>query len=395
MFRNQNLRGISLITAIALVLTGCEKTSDTPEMQSGNIVLTVRPDNGQVQFYATAEQLFVDWGDGATATLINTTSITHTYVGNATYTVQISTVGLTAFGDGIPHHIDDDGKVVLDDEDDFIPFTGFMQTLQVNACNALKVLSAGMSGSAHGELAILEIDNCSALKMLICVGNTSLTSLDVSGCTVLTDLYCGFNQITSLDVSDCTALIDLDCGYNQITSLDVSGCTALTNLYCDGNQITSLDVSGCTVLTDLYCEWNQITSLDISGLTVLTDLDCSRNQLTTLNVSGCTVLTDLDCSRNQLTTLNVSDCTALTNLDCSHNQLTSLDISGLTALTDLDCYMNQLDVTPLNTIFAALPICTVNPSYGGQCSIDISVNPGAALGCNRTIAESKGWHVWG
>ena len=99
------------------------------------------------------------------------------------------------------------------------------------------------------------------------------------------------------------------------TSLDVSGCTALTKLYCnslndeyryEGVEYASmrylfnhLNVSGCTALTDLICH-GDVTELDLSDCTSLTSLDCSRNQLTNLDVSKNTALTYFDCSHNQI-----------------------------------------------------------------------------------------------
>ena len=212
------------------------------------------------------------------------------------------------------------------------------------------------------KLTSLDVSGCTALTELDCNKN-QLTSLDVSGCTSLTKLSCRSNQLTSLDVSGCTALTKLDCFDNQLTSLDVSGCTALTELSCSSNpltsinlsgcqslkefswtrdKLTSLNVSGCTSLTELYCSYNQLTSLNVSGCTALTKLSCSSNQLTSLDVSGCTALTELNCYDNSLTSLDVSGCTALRELYCSSNKLTSLDVSGCTALTELYCSDNRL-----------------------------------------------------
>ncbi len=75
--------------------------------------------------------------------------------------------------------------------------------------------------------------------------NFSLTgTLDVSGLTALTHLYCNNNQLTGLNVSGLTALTRLDCGKNQLTgTLDVSGLTALTHLYCNNNQLTGLKLN--------------------------------------------------------------------------------------------------------------------------------------------------------
>ena len=76
--------------------------------------------------------------------------------------------------------------------------------------------------------------------------------------------YAEAEAITSLNVSDKNIsdmtvieafvnLTYLDCSHNQLTSLDVSGCTVLESLYCGENQLTSLDVSNNTTLTKLQC----------------------------------------------------------------------------------------------------------------------------------------------
>ena len=191
------------------------------------------------------------------------------------------------------------------------------------------------------ELTSLDVSGCSSLSELKCNGN-QLTSLNLSSCTALTELSCWNNKLTSLDVSGCTALTTLSCYENPLTSINLSGCQSLKDFWWTEGRLTSLDVSGCTALTELYCNRNQLTSLDVSGCTALTELWCFENQLTSLDVSGCTSLTELWCNENQLTSLDVSDCTALTWLNCDKNQLTSLNLSGCTALTTLSCYENPL-----------------------------------------------------
>jgi Leucine-rich repeat (LRR) protein len=218
-----------------------------------------------------------------------------------------------------------------------------LTSLDVSGCKVLTELTC-----YNNRLTSLDVSGCTALTSLSCGGN-QLTSLDVSGCKVLTELTCYNNRLTSLDVSNNTALENLDCRRNQLTSLDVSNITELKYLNCGhygyggyGNQLTSLDVSGCKALTSLLCGDNQLTSLDVSNNTALENLDCFGNQLTSLDVSGCKALTSLLCLANQLTSLDVSKNTALENLDCYGNQLTSLDVAGCKALTYLHCDANQL-----------------------------------------------------
>ena len=237
--------------------------------------------------------------------------------------------------------------------------------LDVSACTALTTLSCG-----YNQLRSLDLSGYTSLKAINCRYN-DLTSLNVSGCTALTTLDCQSSTLMKLDASGCSNLTMLQyyglrkvnlsgCKslksfsykgtlFDKLTSLDVSGCTAMTELYCSNNALTSLDVSSCTALTELNCGGNQLTSLDVSGCTVLTKLDCYDNNLTSLNVSGCTALTELNCSVwanfvnvSKLTSLDVSSFTALTKLWCRQVKLTSLDVSKNTALTTLDCASNLL-----------------------------------------------------
>ena len=258
-----------------------------------------------------------------------------------------------------------------------------LTSLDVSGCTALTELNCNTN-----QLTSLDVSGCTALERVEYSENPlesinlsgcrtlskftireCVSSLNLSGCTALTDLDCSYNQLTSLDVSGCTALTYLNCSDNQLTSLDISSCTALDCLLCRANQLTSLDVSGCTALTYLHCGSNQLTSLDVSGCTALTDLSCGYNQLTALDVSGYTALTELYCNTNQMTALDVSGCTALTYLHCVGNQLTSLDVSGCTALTELDCDDHQL--TSLD-VSGCTALTNLYCGYNQLTSLDIS-----------------------
>ncbi len=149
--------------------------------------------------------------------------------------------------------------------------------------------------------------------------------------------------------------LDITYGYSESEKHTITIKGNISNLYCPGNQLTSLDVSGCTALTELECYSNELTALDVSKNTALTYLNCYDNELTALDASKNMTLTSLSCEYNQLTSLNVNGCTALTYLSCSENQLTSLDISKNTALTSLYCYNNQFTAAEMNKIYEALP----------------------------------------
>ena len=245
------------------------------------------------------------------------------------------------------------------------------------------------------NLTSLDISGCTSLTLLWCKGNR-LTSLNISGCTALTTLLCRDNQLTSLDVSGCTALTDLNCESNQLTSLDVSGCTTLTTLYCSNNQLTRLDVSGYTALTTLTCYGNQLTSLNLSGCSTLTRLNCSGNLLRQLNISGCINLSELDCTSNQLRQLNVAGCTNLSELNCTNNQLRQLNVAGCTNLSRLYCTWNQIKGTEMANLVNSLPDRQGAEEgfffiFGGGRYGDVDGN--VCLAAHVATAKAKNWRT--
>ncbi|MDR0421991.1 MAG: hypothetical protein LBH72_03145 [Proteiniphilum sp.] len=216
----------------------------------------------------------------------------------------------------------------------------------------------------------------------------SITALDVSNCTALTELHCSYNQLSALDVSKNTTLKVLRCTDNRLSTLDVSECTALTYLNCGHNQLSALDVSKNTTLTWLDCHSNRLSTLDVSKNTKLEVLGCSYNPLSALDVSNNTALTLLACGGNELSALDVSKNTALTFLDCGDNPLSALDVSKNTKLTWLDCFENQLSADALNRIFTDLP--DLSGMEAGL--IRLWSNPGTGT-CDLSIAADKNWTV--
>jgi hypothetical protein len=136
----------------------------------------------------------------------------------------------------------------------------------------------------------------------------AIGAVDFSGCEELTvmgpELYIG--EMTSLNVSGCTSLTELDSRLtpydSPLTSIDASDCTSLTLLWNFTNDaLATVNVSGCTSLTGLH--------VGGSGLH-------RESPLTSLDVSTCTSLTALVVHGN-LTTLDLSNNPALTNLSIS------------------------------------------------------------------------------
>lgn len=179
--------------------------------------------------------------------------------------------------------------------------------------------------------------------------------------------------------------------YDGITSCTITlRGDSITGLNCNYvKNLTALNVNKSATLKALECFDNQLERLDVSGCTALIFLFCNSPQLTSLKVKGCTALTRLLCYETQLTDLDVSGCSELIELRCFDNQLTSLDVNGCTRLYQLNCRYNQLSADALNAIFRAL-----RSIYGyNKGSMEIYQNPGSN-GCDKSIAENKGWQVF-
>ena len=253
-----------------------------------------------------------------------------------------------------------------------------LQTVELSGCSKLTDLTVPTNNlttlnvSGSGIKKITNIENCN-----------KLTEMDASGCTKLTELKAPANitsldvsgsAVTSLDLTKCTALTSLDVSGSAVKSLDLSKCTALTSLdVSDCADLTTLKVPSS--VTTLDVSGSGLTNLDISGCTGLTSLAVT-NGVTTLNVSGsgvtsldvsnCTGLTELDASNcASMTSLTVSD--AVTKLNVSGSGVTSLDVSNCTGLTELDA-SNCASMTSLTVSDA---VTKLNVSGSGVTSLDV------------------------
>lgn len=216
---------------------------------------------------------------------------------------------------------------------------------------------------------ITSVSNVSSLPALVFFdfSSTIISSLDVTGCTILDTLLVNDTNLTSVTgLATCTSLVTFQCqNSSMMGSLDVSGLSNLNLVYCYSNSLSSLDCSNCTSLTTLNCSFNlALTTLTLAGCTALVALDCRSCDLNgTLDLSALSSLVSVNCSSNfssstftdliltglsNLTTLAFNDCTALVNVNLTGctaltsivasgcYALVSLDVSGFASLTSLD-----------------------------------------------------------
>lgn len=193
--------------------------------------------------------------------------------------------------------------------------------------------------------------NAEKMTWLSCGDNKLTGKLDCSNWVNLTNLNCHTNNFTALDLTGCSELIGLSCGNNNLTSLNVQDCSNLTTLQCDDNKLSSLDISMCPYLLTLSCGNNNLETLDLSNCHNLDRLFCQDNKLSSLDISMCLKLSLLYCQNNMLTLLTLGNASTLRDLDCSQNQLSSLIATSCTSLTQLTCDNNNIRILDISNCY--------------------------------------------
>lgn len=256
-------------------------------------------------------------------------------------------------------------QALIDLSYDSSPIDGQIPTANISTITDLDLVSKNI-------LDLTGIEDFSALTHLDCSNNT-MTNLDVSQNSNITEIYCNDNLLTALNIENTPNLQRLWCFNNQLTNLDVSLNSELISLRCEHNLLTDLNVSNNTKLNVLICEENQISTLDVSSNTGLGRLQCGNNNIDNLSVQNNTNLTYLSCEENQISKLNLQNNSRLAVLVCYDNFITELDLSNNSNLTDLNANNND--------------ICYLNLQNGNNRNID-SVNFSGNANLNCVIVDN-------
>lgn len=222
-------------------------------------------------------------------------------------------------------------------------------SVDASACTKLSSLSCSFCNNLETLKVKNGTDNNYALTSVDCSYDPKLKAIDLNNCRNLTSVnLSNTNNLESIDLRN-TRITKLTYNSTTLTALDLTGCSSLTELLINDCGLTgSLDFSGCTSLKKLDCSNNQIESLTFwNNLNCpLYWLNCSHNKLTALNLNKIKKINYLDCSYNKISELvfydtgSVSDATALETLICNDNCLTVLRRGNST----YKCYNNVNNV---------------------------------------------------
>lgn len=203
-------------------------------------------------------------------------------------------------------------------------------------------------------------------------GNTAVTSIDLSGCTKLTDfvgancpklekavlsegvkeVYIYISGLKEFDAAKYPKLEILKIFNTQVTSVDVSKNPNLKELDLSDDKLTSgIDVTNCPELTYLNVNRTGIGKLDVSKNTKLEKLYISENDgIELVGLDKLSSLLSLEADHCGLTKIDVSKNTNLKFLQIGYNSIAAIDLTGLDRLTALSgarqiCYINLINNT--------------------------------------------------
>jgi len=239
-------------------------------------------------------------------------------------------------------------------------YNNFIVDLNLDNCPSL--ISVECETNA---IKVLSIDNCPSLDTLSVYTN-NLTALDTSGSPNLTTLGTYVNRIEgTLDLTLNPLVTIAPCGQNYYTDVKVKDHTNIYQLWVGNNKLTSLDVSGCTSLTNLYCGYdtyidyptNTLASINLFGCSNLSQLHAYGTPITSIDFTGCDSLDFIglqDCINLNETGLVVPFPNSVSHLIIANSDFTTLDISNNTTLIYLNCYINALTETAVDNIIIHL-----------------------------------------
>ncbi len=189
----------------------------------------------------------------------------------------------------------------------------------------------------------------------ISLENQSLTSIDLSKNTLVTDINLSQNKLTSIDLSKNAELTSLDLSDNDnLTSLDLSNNHKVNKLYIFRvPNLTSLDLSNNGVMPELnlgsQTNNSTLTNLNISGMTNLKKLAVFKTKLeNTLDLSSSKDLYYIDLEDDNLSSLDLTQNPNLTEIRLSMRNLKQIDLSKNTKLKTLALTGNILFSDPIN-----------------------------------------------
>ncbi len=169
-----------------------------------------------------------------------------------------------------------------------------------------------------------------------------LQSVDLSGMTKLVEVFfIDCSSLTSVNMSGCTSLWNFQAFRANLSSINLTGCTGLVHLHIFANKLTAIDLSDCVNLEYCNISENQLESLNVRNNTKLVCLWSNLGRYKSLDVSGMKSLQTLDVAVGAIEEMNVSGCTNLEYIYAGDCHIKKFDLSGLFKLKEIQAHAGK------------------------------------------------------
>ncbi len=230
------------------------------------------------------------------------------------------------------------------------PLTSLQGIEYLTAVKGIYVGCLDSEGNPCGTLTSIDVSMLPQLEELFVHGNP-IETLDVSNNPNLIKIDAGFCGLTSLDLSNNPNIEYLFLCANQLTTIDISHLTELKGLDLSDNPLETVpDVSGFTMMEEMWLGSLNLEAIDVSAMENLRDLGLWNNYLTEIDLCGNPALEILNVDSNKIRYLDLSANTALKELRCNRNNLAFLDLRANTALEIVQCPGNVYYVESMDEI---------------------------------------------
>jgi len=166
-----------------------------------------------------------------------------------------------------------------------------LTSVDLSGCTSLDSSSASLNLSSCPSLTSVNLSGCTSLVSLGRLNfryTSPIQTLNLSNCTsletfIISDASRTYSFV-SLDFSGCSALLNINLNdesdlFPSLETINVTGCSALTDLSFLNSIVSSIDISDCVLLTSIAGS-TSLTGLNASGLTALDFVSVSNNLFT-------------------------------------------------------------------------------------------------------------------
>jgi hypothetical protein len=178
---------------------------------------------------------------------------------------------------------------------------------QIDGCSKLDqafIYNTDLSGG-------FDLSGCDLLRNLVVqnclLANTNFLNT-LPNKTALQQLSLRLNNFTSASITNFTNLNIVNVSTNSsLASLDLTGCSNLTYLDAHGSAISSLTLTGCVNLNYLNASGNLLTSLNISASIAYNYILAQNNSISSITIANGTASNGEDIARYNFSNNSLSD----------------------------------------------------------------------------------------